>query len=128
MPDRQRPMDEVRAHLIHRAGMVGGRGLLLPICEWPTCARLGRESAHLQSRGMGGSTDRDTYHNCAWLCERHARYSDGEYAGLGANDYNNAHHTLLGPRWLTLDAGQIAYERRRALKAVVAHNEELIAA
>lgn len=66
MPTRS----ELRAQVIERSG---GE------CEWNGCFLQGRELAHLRSIGMGGRKSADTLSNVAWLCQRHARASDGEY-------------------------------------------------
>ena len=54
----------------------------LGACEWPGCDDGGRVVAHLSHRGMGGSAERNTLSNVAWMCERHHDVLDGR-TGLG---------------------------------------------
>ncbi len=46
-------------------------------CEWPGCADLGEQLAHLTHRGMGGSLTANRLSNVAWLCIRHHDCLDG---------------------------------------------------
>jgi hypothetical protein len=46
-------------------------------CEWPGCRYPGQEMAHIRGKGMGGSAERNTIDNVAWLCVHHHRTYDG---------------------------------------------------
>ena len=92
------------------------------MCRWPGCGHPATEIAHLHSRGSGGTPDgrRDDPRNLACMCWRHARYSDGETAGLGRGAYDAAHYRLLGhqlARHLLAHPDRLAWERARALTA-----------
>lgn len=92
------------------------------LCCWPGCYEWGKEVAHLQSRGAGGSKHRDTPENTMWACWKHARHSDGEAAG-GMDAYRESHLALLGPGWEEFGAS-LAFERRVALVKVIEYREE----
>ncbi len=89
------------------------------MCRWPKCVERADESAHLTSRGMGGSKHRDTLDNACALCWNHARMSDGEHGDGGASQYLRAHLDLLGAAFLEMEASYIAYERAEALREII---------
>lgn len=68
-------------------------------CEWPTpdrCERRAVEVAHLQSKGMGGSSKRDGWGNVMAACEIHARVTDGlPGPGQTVEDYRHELERLL---------------------------------
>jgi hypothetical protein len=114
-------MSELRLLIIERSAGT---------CEWPKCYNAGKEAAHAHSRGMGGNRDaRDVLENLSWLCDMHARFSDGELSGYGCDAYRKAHLDLLGSRFLDMPAHFVAYERaeeltNRAKMAVQGGNDE----
>jgi len=93
-------------------------------CIWPQCFKPADEMMHFTSRGMGGSKYRDTMGNNGAGCWSHARMSDGEYGDGGSESYREAHLLLLGPRYLEMDVGVIAFERAEALKALIKERHE----
>jgi len=101
---------ELRAQAFHRAG---------DQCEWTSCYQEADELAHLHSIGMGGRKSADSLDNVAALCEKHARFSDGDTAGHSLAEYRQAHIDLFGGRFLEIPAHLIAYERAETLRALI---------
>ncbi len=83
-------LSELRAQLIELVGWQ---------CEWPGCADRGEQLCHLEHRGMGGSTKRNTLVNVVWMCVRHHDVLDGR-TGLGTLrwELNELLRTVIVPK------------------------------